>query len=133
MTNKKDSWIEKDVVAAWLECSEEEVDRLVVRGKLTNEVVNKKELYDPEDVGQLREERENSRRNLVFSTAEDLDKSIESIEFINKPWLPKGLVTLLIASPGLGKSKLALDVTSRILNPAVGWFDGKALEVSHDD
>ncbi len=78
-------------------------------------------------------EQKNLGRNTTYSTGEDLDKAIASIEFINEPWLPKGLVTLLIASPGLGKSKLALDVTSRILNPAVGWFDGKTLEVSHDD
>ncbi len=78
-------------------------------------------------------ERKNRRRNTVYSTGEDLHKAIKSIEFINEPWLPKGLVTLLIASPGLGKSKLALDVTSRILTPALCWFDGKELEVPHDD
>jgi len=123
------SWWEKGIVTNILDRSDIDVERLVQRGKLKTKVVNGTMLYNTDDVFQLCEEEEDCHINVVFSTAEDLDKSIESIEFINEPWLPRGLVTLLIASPGLGKSKLALDVTSRILNPAVGWFDGKALEV----
>ncbi len=133
MRTTEASWWEKDIVTNLLDRSDTDVERLVQRGKLKTKVVNGTKLYNTDDVLQLCEEGEDCHINAVFSTGEDLDRSIESIEFINEPWLPKGLVTLLIASPGLGKSKLALDVTSRILNPAVGWFDGTALEVPHDD
>jgi len=122
------SWWERGIVTNLLDRSDTDVERLVQRGKLKTKVVNGTKLYNTDDVLQLCEEGDDCHINAVFSTGEDLDRSIESIEFINEPWLPKGLVTLLIASPGLGKSKLALDVTSRILNPATGWFDGKTLE-----
>jgi hypothetical protein len=124
-------WYDKDFVAEALDCSEQDIERWVKRGKLRKKIVKGKELYDPDDVIQISQEPK--LQNSVFSTAEDLDQAIDSIEFINEPWLPRGLVTLLVASPGIGKSKLALDVTRRILNPKLGWFDGQDLEVPTND
>jgi len=124
-----DSWWERTLVANVLGCSEQEVDQLARERKLRKVIENETPLYNPDDVEWLLEQTEDSHRNLLFSTAEDLDKSIESIEFINQPWLPKGLVTLLVASPGLGKSMLALDVTRRVLDPELGWFNDQPLEM----
>lgn len=65
---------------------------------------------------------------VIFSTAEDLEKVIKRITFTARPWLPTGLVTLLVSSPGLGKTNIALDVARRLLKPELGWFDGQSLE-----
>ena len=65
---------------------------------------------------------------VIFSTAEDLQKVIKKIIFTAYPWLPTGLVTLLVSSPGLGKTNIALDVARRLLKPELGWFDGQSLE-----
>ena len=42
------------------------------------------------------DDHEDTFQEVEFSTAEDLDEAIESTEFINHPWLPRGYVTLLV-------------------------------------
>ena len=57
-------------------------------------------------------------------TAAELDSSIEPIEFLWPGWIPRGMITLLAASPGSGKSLLALDLCRRLLN-GEAYPDGK--------
>jgi len=59
-----------------------------------------------------------------FSTGEELDQAIESTSFIAEAWLPRGHVTVLVSSPGLGKSYLALAVVKIITTGQEKWFDG---------
>ncbi|MCH7805001.1 MAG: AAA family ATPase [Acidobacteria bacterium] len=62
---------------------------------------------------------------LEYSTGEDLDQAIESTSFIAEGWLPRGHVTALVSSPGLGKSYLALGVVKIITTSQEKWFDEK--------
>jgi len=68
---------------------------------------------------------------LECSTGEDLDQAIESTSFLAEGWLPRGHVTALVSSPGLGKSYLALEVTRIITTGQGNWFDeGISVEVN---
>ena len=60
-----------------------------------------------------------------FSTAVELGQAIESTSFIAEGWLPRGHVTALVSSPGLGKSYLALGVVKIITTSQEKWFDEK--------
>jgi len=60
---------------------------------------------------------------LECSTGKDLDQAIESTTFIAEGWLPRGHVTALVSSPGLGKSYLALEVTKILTTGQKKWFD----------
>ena len=60
---------------------------------------------------------------LECSTGEDLDQAIESTSFLAEGWLPRGHVTALVSSPGLGKSYLALAVVKIITTGQEKWFD----------
>jgi len=60
---------------------------------------------------------------LECSTGKDLDQAIESTSFIAEDWLPRGHVTAIVSSPGLGKSYLALAVVKIITTGQAKWFD----------
>ena len=64
-----------------------------------------------------------SFKPLECSTGEDLEQAIESTSFIAEGWLPRGHVTALVSSPGLGKSYLALEVTKILTTGQEKWFD----------
>jgi len=64
-----------------------------------------------------------SFKPLECSTGEDLEQAIESTSFIAEGWLPRGHVTALVSSPGLGKSYLALEVVKIITTGQKKWFD----------
>lgn len=64
-----------------------------------------------------------------FSTAAELKKVVKAAKFYKRPWLARGVVTLLISTPGYGKSFIAADVSRRLLCPGVGWFDGEPVSV----
>lgn len=48
-------------------------------------------------------------------TMAELARTLRPIEWLWPHWIPRGMVTLLGASPGAGKSLLALDLANRIL------------------
>ncbi len=60
---------------------------------------------------------------LECSTGEDLDQAIESTSFVAEAWLPRGHVTAMVSSPGLGKSYLALAIVKIITTGQAKWFD----------
>ena len=51
----------------------------------------------------------------AFFTWEDMDKEIAGVEWLWNPWLPIGMVTLLVGEPGIGKSGLALAIVSSVI------------------
>ena len=61
---------------------------------------------------------------LEFSTGEDLDQAIESTTFIVPGWLPRGHLTAIVSSPGLGKTYIALAVAKIITTGQEKWIDG---------
>jgi hypothetical protein len=58
-----------------------------------------------------------------FKSLADIAKSLKPIEFLWPCWIPRGMLSLLGAVPGAGKSFVALDLCKRIIhgNP---WPDG---------
>ena len=75
--------------------------------------------------------KETNYQPLECSTGKDLDQAIESTSFVAEAWLPRGHVTALVSSPGLGKSYLALEVTKIITTGQGNWFDeGISVEVN---
>jgi len=59
----------------------------------------------------------------TLATWKDLEAELASIEWLWQSWLPKGVVTMLAADPGVGKSMLALSVCKVILDGGL-WFEG---------
>lgn len=53
----------------------------------------------------------------------DLAAVIPQIEWMWRPWLPRGLLTLLVGESGSGKSGLALELAKRIIQGG-NWPDG---------
>jgi RecA/RadA recombinase len=48
-------------------------------------------------------------------SAEELARNLKPIEWLWPNWIPRGMITLLAAAPGSGKSFVALDLANRIL------------------
>ena len=71
-------------------------------------------------------------RPVTFSTGLELNKAIEETSWICKPYFPRGHITMLASSPGIGKTYVALDVVKRITNPEATWFDGEPLEIPEE-
>jgi hypothetical protein len=66
------------------------------------------------------------------STATDLDSAVSSVEFVAHPWIARGVVTLFVSAPGLGKTQIAVDISKRFLSPELKWFDDQPLDVPAD-
>ena len=62
------------------------------------------ELAGPEDAGPA-----------TFPSLHDLSSELGSVEWLWRGWLPRGLLSLLGAAPGAGKSLVALDLARRVL------------------
>lgn len=60
-------------------------------------------------------------------TFADLDLILPGIEWEWEPWLPKGMVTLLVGATGIGKSSLALAIASAVVQ-GTPWPDGTPSE-----
>ena len=57
---------------------------------------------------------------------EDIAHDLRPITWLWPGWLPIGMITLLAARPGTGKSLLALDIAARVIQGAP-WPDAAAL------
>lgn len=49
------------------------------------------------------------------------------VEWLWKPYIPRGMVSMLIGHPGVGKSTMLLDLAARIANGS-SWPDGEPME-----
>lgn len=59
-----------------------------------------------------------------YESLEEVSRSLAPIAWLWKGWIPRGMLTLLGASPGAGKSLVALDLTRRIVH-GLPWPDGQ--------
>ncbi len=66
---------------------------------------------------------ETSYQPLQCSTGEELELAIKSTSFIANQWLPRGHVTALVSTPGLGKTYVALEVARILTTEQPTWFD----------
>jgi len=64
---------------------------------------------------------------LAYPPAGDMVASMPDLEWLWPGWIPIGLVSLLAAVPGTGKSYLALDLAHRIIT-ASAWPDGAKID-----
>lgn len=59
-----------------------------------------------------------------YPSLEELAKDLRPIEWVWRGWIPRGMITLLGAVPGAGKSFLALDLAKRVIQ-GDQWPDGQ--------
>ena len=63
----------------------------------------------------------------LLPTMAELEGSVPPIRWVWKNWIPRGMITLLGAAPGSGKSLVALDLARRIIHQTV-FPDGQPVE-----
>ena len=63
---------------------------------------------------------------MAFQSLEEMSASLLPIEWLWPGWLPRGMLTVLGAAPGAGKSFVGLDLAWRILMNQ-GWPDGSPI------
>lgn len=61
-----------------------------------------------------------------FPSLEDIAAGLQPVTWLWQPWLPAGMLTLLAAQQGTGKSMLALDLCRRIIE-GQPWPDGSPM------
>lgn len=62
-----------------------------------------------------------------FQSYDDLAATLPPVEWLWEPWIPRGMLSLLGAWQGTGKSWLALDL-ARIVTQAQQWPDGASVQ-----
>ena len=62
-----------------------------------------------------------------FRSLEDLAGNLDPVDWLWEQWIPRGMLSLLGASPGAGKSLVALDLARRIIH-GDGFPDGSPVE-----
>lgn len=63
----------------------------------------------------------------VFQSLEELAVGLSPVTWLWRNWVPRGMLSLLGAVPGAGKSYVALDLARRIIG-AETWPDGTTIE-----
>ena len=66
-----------------------------------------------------------------FPSLEELSKTLKPIEWILEGWLPRGMLTVLGAAPGVGKSFLGMDLVWRITS-GKNSFDGQPINTQSE-
>jgi AAA domain len=61
----------------------------------------------------------------ALKTGADLIRELPQVLFLWNPWIPRGMITLVIAAPGIGKSAFAMGALARAVTCAGTWPDGK--------
>jgi hypothetical protein len=64
-----------------------------------------------------------STKERPFPSLEEIADTLQPVSWLWQPWLPLGMITLLAAQQGTGKSMLALDLARRIIE-GEPWPDG---------
>ena len=64
-----------------------------------------------------------SRPSATFQSLDDLSAAIPPVTWLWPGWIPRGMITLLCATSGAGKSYLALDLAHRLI-AGLPWPDG---------
>lgn len=76
----------------------------------------------PEDVFQLLSETNRERR--AFRNMAQLSPTLPPITWLWENWIPNGLLTILGATPGTGKSWLSLELSRAVIHGGL-WPDGR--------
>lgn len=63
----------------------------------------------------------------TYQTLEELAATMKPVRWLWRPWIPIGMLTLLGAVPGAGKSYVALDLANRIIGNG-RWPDNTQIE-----
>lgn len=63
----------------------------------------------------------------TYQTLEELAATMKPVRWLWRPWIPVGMLTLLGAVPGAGKSYVALDLANRIIGSG-RWPDNTLIE-----
>ena len=61
-----------------------------------------------------------------YESLAELKRTLKPVTWLWPNWIPRGMLTLLGASPGAGKSLVALDLARRIIH-GLAWPDGQAV------
>ncbi len=64
-----------------------------------------------------------NRRHPTFPSLADISLIIPPVTWLWPGWIPRGMLTLLCAAPGAGKSYFALDLARRLIH-GLPWPDG---------
>lgn len=64
----------------------------------------------------------------AFQSLEDLAADLAPVTWLWRNWVPRGMLSLLGAVPGAGKSFVALDLARRIISGNMTWPDGTTIE-----
>lgn len=64
------------------------------------------------------------RNSAVYRSLHEVSDEIPPIVWCWRNWVPRGMVTMLAAAPGTGKSLMALDLARRVMTPEQPWPDG---------
>ncbi len=67
-----------------------------------------------------------------FQNLEELGADLLPIQWLWPGWIPLGMITLLGAAPGVGKTSLMLDLARRVIHQHA-WPDGKGMGVSRQN
>jgi hypothetical protein len=65
---------------------------------------------------------------LQIESLESIKDTIAPIEWLWDGWIPRGMITILAAIPGAGKTGLMLDFSRRISSGTDTWPDGKPIQ-----
>lgn len=63
----------------------------------------------------------------VFQSLAEIAADLPPIEWLWRGWIPRGMLSLLGAVPGAGKSLTTLDLARRVIH-GLGWPDGSVIE-----
>lgn len=94
----------------------EELDPATLRRVVAQEVRRERPAPGSEGEGRPRD----------YSTMAQLAPRLKPVEWVWKSWIPRGMLSLLGAAPGAGKSLLALDLCRRVTH-SMAWPDGQAM------
>ncbi len=59
----------------------------------------------------------------VYRSLQDVADQLPPIRWAWQNWLPRGMVSMLVAAPGTGKSLMVLDLARRVMTPGEVWPD----------
>lgn len=63
-----------------------------------------------------------------YSTWGDIDAMLGPITWVWPGWLPAGMLTIIAAEPGVGKSALCLRIAQTLIGNRIDWPDGKLFD-----
>jgi hypothetical protein len=66
---------------------------------------------------------DNPGEKIPIGSMADVAAKVEGVRFLLRPWVPAGMVTLLVAEPGEGKSALAMYGLVRPVVTGCSWFN----------